>query len=153
MAPKSKRVITKKPAFVEKSQETEKKVVTNTKKTTPAPKKATPTPTKKVTPKKAVSPKKTKKAAAALEEGVDGIIEYESLGKIDDWDWTETTGVDSFVSDDAGGFLCLEEISDVEVEYEGDDVTGKVAKFKVKKKKSINLHCIPEKISDLDTRE
>ncbi|KAI7890155.1 P-loop containing nucleoside triphosphate hydrolase protein [Mucor mucedo] len=141
MAPKTKKVIAKKPTFVEKQQPAEKKAVVTPKKTTTAPKKAaptpkeaTPTPAKKATPKKTVSPKKTKKASAALEEGVDGVIEYESLGKIDDWDWTETTGVDSFVSDDAGGFLCLEEISDVEVEYEGDDVTGKVAKFKRVKK-------------------
>lgn len=110
----------KKPAFAEKKQQfkdTPKKA---------APKNNTP---KKTTPKKA-APKAKK--TAELEEGVDSVIEYESLGKIDDWDWTETSGIDSFVSDDAGGFLCLEEISDVEVEYEGDDATGKVAKFKVK---------------------
>lgn len=121
MAPKAtKKAAVKKPAFVEKKQ---------------SPKKVVPTTLKKVTTKKAAPKKTTPKAkkSASLEEGVDGVIEYESLGKIDDWDWTETAGVDSFVSDDAGGFLCLEEISDVEVEYEGDDVTGKVAKFKVKK--------------------
>ncbi|KAI9282203.1 P-loop containing nucleoside triphosphate hydrolase protein [Sporodiniella umbellata] len=62
-------------------------------------------------------------------------IEYESLGNIDSWDWSETAGAsDPFLTDDAGGFLCLEEISDVEVEFEGDEATGKVAKFKRVKK-------------------
>lgn len=89
--------------------------------------------TKKVVTKKA-APKGNKKApkkTPKLEEGVDGVIEYEDLGKIDEWDWTETAGTDNFIADDAGGFLCLEEISDVEIEYEGDETTGKVAKFKV----------------------
>ncbi|KAI9270946.1 P-loop containing nucleoside triphosphate hydrolase protein [Helicostylum pulchrum] len=82
---------------------------------------------------KKTAPKKNKKTPK-LEEGVDGVIEYEDLGKIDQWDWTETKGTDSFIADEAGGFLCLEEISDVEIEYEGDDTTGKVAKFKRRKK-------------------
>ncbi|KAI8645612.1 P-loop containing nucleoside triphosphate hydrolase protein [Parasitella parasitica] len=69
-----------------------------------------------------------------LEEGVDGVIEYEELGNIDSWDWNEASGTDIFMGDDAGGFLCLEEISDVEVEYEGDDVSGRVATFKRLKK-------------------
>lgn len=81
--------------------------------------------------KKRAAVSNKKRASNKLEEGVDGEIEYEDLGKIDDWDWTEATGTDAFISDDAGGFLCLEEISDVEVEYEGDEVSGKVAKFKV----------------------
>lgn len=78
--------------------------------------------------KKAVNANKKEET---LEDGVDGVIEYEDLGNIDSWDWNETAGTDMFMGDDAGGFLCLEEISDVEVEYEGDDVSGKVAKFKV----------------------
>ncbi|KAI7898310.1 P-loop containing nucleoside triphosphate hydrolase protein [Cokeromyces recurvatus] len=68
-----------------------------------------------------------------LEKGVSGEIEYEELGDIDSWDWNESVN-DTFVSDELGGFLCLEEISDVEIEYEGDDATGKVAKFKRIKK-------------------
>ncbi|CEP11910.1 hypothetical protein [Parasitella parasitica] len=77
-----------------------------------------------------------KKAAKEnkLEEGVNGVIEYEDLGDIDSWDWNEASGTDIFMGDDAGGFLCLEEISDVEVEYEGDEVSGRVAKFKRVKK-------------------
>lgn len=93
---------------------------------------AKPTAKKVVTKKTA--PKKNKNIPK-LEEGVDGVIEYEDLGKIDQWDWTETKGTESFIADEAGGFLCLEEISDVEIEYEGDDTTGKVAKFKVKSMK------------------
>jgi hypothetical protein len=108
------------------------------KKTTPKSsaleKKKQQTKVKPTAPKKAATatPKKANKAnKAKLEEGVNGEIEYEELGKINDWDWTETSGIDAFISDDAGGFLCLEEISDVEVEYEGDETAGKVAKFKV----------------------
>lgn len=92
---------------------------------------------KKVNFKANKNKKTAKKAAKAatpkqpLEKGVDGVIEYEELGDIDSWDWTESTGTDGFITDDAGGFLCLEEISDVEVEYEGDEKTGRVAKFKV----------------------
>lgn len=64
-------------------------------------------------------------------------IEYEELtGDINSWDWSESAGTsDAFLTDDVGGFLCLEEISDVEIEYEGDETTGKVAKFKVREKK------------------
>jgi ATP-dependent RNA helicase DDX24/MAK5 len=59
-------------------------------------------------------------------------VEYEELGGIENWDWSEVTAPTStFMSDDIGGFLCLEEISDVEVEYEGDENAGRVVKFKV----------------------
>lgn len=81
--------------------------------------------------KTAKAVKKAVQAKDKLEDGVDGVIEYEDLGNIDTWDWNEASGTDMFLGDDAGGFLCLEEISDVEVEYEGDEVSGKVAKFKV----------------------
>lgn len=113
-------------------------MVKSVKKTTPAK--------KPVAKKGAVSKKPSTKAAASkkaapkkqqqqkLETGVDGEIEYEDLGRMDDWDWNEVDGADNFVTDELGGFLCLEEISDVEVEYEGDDTVGKVAKFKRVKK-------------------
>lgn len=80
----------------------------------------------------AKKPAVKKNQKSQLEEGVDGVIEYEDLGNIESWDWNETAGTDAFITDDAGGFLCLEEISDVEIEYEGDDTSGKVAKFKVR---------------------
>ncbi|KAI9248869.1 P-loop containing nucleoside triphosphate hydrolase protein [Phascolomyces articulosus] len=60
-------------------------------------------------------------------------IEFEDLNNIDSWDWNEITS-DSMITDDLGGFLCLEEIDDVHIEYEGDDQNGKVAKFKRVKK-------------------
>ncbi|KAI8978964.1 P-loop containing nucleoside triphosphate hydrolase protein [Pilobolus umbonatus] len=75
-----------------------------------------------------------RKASHKLEKGVDGVIEYEDLGDMDSWDWNEVAAPDTVVGDDAGGFLCLEEISDVEVEYEGNDDVGKVVKFKRAKK-------------------
>ncbi|KAF1796250.1 P-loop containing nucleoside triphosphate hydrolase protein [Mucor lusitanicus] len=101
---------------------------------TKAPSKANKKPLNKKpgNKKTANAAKKTEK----LEEGVDGVIEYEDLGNIDSWDWNEASGTDMFLGDDAGGFLCLEEISDVEVEYEGDEVSGKVAKFKRVKKQN-----------------
>ena len=57
-------------------------------------------------------------------------IEYEDLSNIDSWDWNEVAD-SSMITDDLGGFLCLEEIDDVHIEYDGDDQNGKVAKFKV----------------------
>lgn len=58
--------------------------------------------------------------------------QYEDLGQMDSWDWNEVNTSTSFMGDDNTGFLCLEEISDVEIDYEGDDKTGKIMKFKVK---------------------
>ncbi|KAJ2963969.1 hypothetical protein NQZ79_g1049 [Umbelopsis isabellina] len=50
---------------------------------------------------------------------------------IHDLDWSEVEQSSSaLLTDDAGGFVCLEELSDVDVEYEGDDSTGKIIKFK-----------------------
>lgn len=57
--------------------------------------------------------------------------QYENLGQMDTWDWNEVNPT-SFMGDETTGFLCLEEISDVEIDYEGDDKTGKIMKFKVK---------------------
>ncbi|KAI9476623.1 P-loop containing nucleoside triphosphate hydrolase protein [Zychaea mexicana] len=71
--------------------------------------------------------------AASKKRKVEPEIEYEDLNNLDSWDWSEVP-TSSMVTDDLGGFLCLEEIDDVHVEYEGDDTTGKVAKFKRVKK-------------------
>ncbi|GAB5588402.1 ATP-dependent RNA helicase [Umbelopsis nana] len=50
---------------------------------------------------------------------------------IHDLQWSEVQNPSSLLlTDDAGGFVCLEELSDVDVEYEGDDATGKIIKFK-----------------------
>jgi hypothetical protein len=52
---------------------------------------------------------------------------------IHDLDWSEVEQSSSaLLTDDAGGFVCLEELSDIDVEYEGDDSTGKIIKFKVR---------------------
>ncbi|KAI7875570.1 P-loop containing nucleoside triphosphate hydrolase protein [Lichtheimia hyalospora FSU 10163] len=61
-------------------------------------------------------------------------LEYEQLGDIDSWDWNEVSTTTTPMAGDLGGFLCLEEIDDVAVDYEGDDQTGRVAKFKRIKK-------------------
>jgi hypothetical protein len=47
--------------------------------------------------------------------------------------WSEVQNPSSLLmtADDAGGFVCLEELSDVDVEYEGDEATGQIIKFKV----------------------
>ncbi|KAI9306160.1 P-loop containing nucleoside triphosphate hydrolase protein [Cunninghamella echinulata] len=58
--------------------------------------------------------------------------QYEDLGQMDTWDWNEVNPT-SFMGDETTGFLCLEEISDVEIDYEGDDKIGKIMKFKRKK--------------------
>jgi ATP-dependent RNA helicase DDX24/MAK5 len=48
-------------------------------------------------------------------------------------EWSEVNYPDSiFMGDDLGGFLCLEEIDDIDVEYENNkDTQGKMIKFKV----------------------
>ncbi|KAJ8653378.1 hypothetical protein O0I10_010924 [Lichtheimia ornata] len=61
-------------------------------------------------------------------------VDYEELGDIDSWDWNEVSTTTTPMAGDLGGFLCLEEIDDVAVDYEGDDQTGRVAKFKRIKK-------------------
>lgn len=51
---------------------------------------------------------------------------------VDTWDWSEVKTSNAKLTDDMTGFLCLEEIDDVQVEYEMDAARGKVAKFKVR---------------------
>lgn len=63
-------------------------------------------------------------------------VEYEELGAIDTWDWSEVATDSTMLSSDLGGFLCLEEIDDVQVEYEGDETSGKIVKFKVRQSES-----------------
>lgn len=56
-----------------------------------------------------------------------------NIDNVQDLSWSEVQNPSSLLltTDDAGGFVCLEELSDVDVEYEGDDATGKIVKFKV----------------------
>lgn len=56
--------------------------------------------------------------------------------KVDDadsWGWSEVRYPESMLlSDDLGGFVCLEELDDVDVEYMGDERTGRTVTFKVR---------------------
>ncbi|KAL0075636.1 P-loop containing nucleoside triphosphate hydrolase protein [Phycomyces blakesleeanus] len=82
-----------------------------------------------------MSSKKRKLEAALQKKPIKVGKIYEDLGAIDAWDWTEVSAnTGGLMTDDAGGFLCLEEIDDVEVTYEGDDKSGKIAKFRRIKK-------------------
>ncbi|RUS18719.1 P-loop containing nucleoside triphosphate hydrolase protein [Endogone sp. FLAS-F59071] len=50
----------------------------------------------------------------------------------DSWGWSEVRYPESMLlSDDLGGFVCLEELDDVDVEYIGDERTGRTVTFKV----------------------
>ncbi|KAI7864976.1 P-loop containing nucleoside triphosphate hydrolase protein [Spinellus fusiger] len=81
-------------------------------------------------PKKTVTKPLTHKKRK-VEPKKESASSYEDLGTMDTWDWSEITpGHSGLLTDDLGGFLCLEEIDDVEVYYEGDDATGKIAKFR-----------------------
>ena len=77
-----------------------------------------------------VSSSKKRKVVQQQEQEHNSEIQYEDLSNIDSWDWNEVAD-SSMITDDLGGFLCLEEIDDVHIEYEGDEQNGKVAKFKV----------------------
>lgn len=62
-------------------------------------------------------------------------VEYEDLGAIDGWDWAEVSDLGTGVlgGDDVSGFLCLEEIDGVDVDYTETDA-GKVVSFRRAKK-------------------
>ncbi|PKK75453.1 P-loop containing nucleoside triphosphate hydrolase protein [Rhizophagus irregularis] len=73
--------------------------------------------------------KKRKRKNAVQEDNFiknDGYVELNSL------EWSEVNYPDSiFMGDDLGGFLCLEEIDDIDVEYDDNkDTQGKTIKFK-----------------------
>ncbi|KAI8341120.1 P-loop containing nucleoside triphosphate hydrolase protein [Chlamydoabsidia padenii] len=106
----------------------------NTKKATPLTKTDSFT-TKQHKKKDTPVSKNKKRSIDAVDNSNDQQEDYEDLGQLDSWDWNEVTAPSNvFMGDDSTGFLCLEEISDVEVDYEGDDRTGKVLTFKRKKK-------------------
>ncbi|KAF9086368.1 ATP-dependent RNA helicase [Mortierella sp. AM989] len=82
-----------------------------------------------------------------------GQIIAADYGKIDDWGWTPVS-TDGMMMDDLEGFLCLEELDGVHVDYEGTDETGKTVVFKhdpktaaSKKGKSIK-HSEPLSVDD-----
>ncbi|KAG0323738.1 ATP-dependent RNA helicase [Dissophora globulifera] len=51
------------------------------------------------------------------------------FGKLDDWGWTPV-GTEGMIMDDMEGFLCLEELDGVQVDYEGTEATGRTVVFK-----------------------
>ncbi|RIA98835.1 P-loop containing nucleoside triphosphate hydrolase protein [Glomus cerebriforme] len=64
-----------------------------------------------------------------------------SFVDLDSLEWSEVNYPDSiFMGDDLGGFLCLEEVDDIDIEYEGNKETqGKTIKFKkVKSNKKLS---------------
>ncbi|KAG9060898.1 ATP-dependent RNA helicase [Linnemannia hyalina] len=78
-----------------------------------------------------------KKAAAKGKKGGKGVkklpgggeIVIADYGRMDDWGWTPVS-TEGIMMDDMDGFLCLEELDDVQVAYEGSDLTGKTIVFK-----------------------
>ncbi|KAF8975109.1 ATP-dependent RNA helicase [Entomortierella lignicola] len=58
-----------------------------------------------------------------------GQIITADYGNIDDWGWTPVS-TEGMLMDDMEGFLCLEELDGVHVDYEGTDETGKTVIFK-----------------------
>ncbi|KAF9910976.1 ATP-dependent RNA helicase [Lobosporangium transversale] len=56
-------------------------------------------------------------------------------GKLDDWGWTPVDTEGMFM-DDTEGFLCLEELDGVEVDYQGTEETGRTIVFKHDPKKA-----------------
>ncbi|KAG0357778.1 hypothetical protein BC939DRAFT_454781 [Gamsiella multidivaricata] len=58
-----------------------------------------------------------------------GQIVVADYGKLDDWGWTPVE-TDGMIMDDMEGFLCLEELDGVEVDYVGTEETGRTVVFK-----------------------
>ncbi|KAF9163473.1 ATP-dependent RNA helicase [Mortierella sp. AD011] len=58
-----------------------------------------------------------------------GQIVTADYGRIDDWGWAPVS-TDGMLMEDMEGFLCLEELDGVHVDYEGTDETGKTVVFK-----------------------
>ncbi|KAF9119453.1 ATP-dependent RNA helicase [Mortierella sp. GBA39] len=77
--------------------------------------------------KAAAKGKKDGKGGKKLPGG--GEIVIADYGRMDDWGWTPVS-TEGIMMDDMDGFLCLEELDDVQVAYEGSDLTGKTIVFK-----------------------
>ena len=81
-------------------------------------------------------PSKNKRLRAPdVRNHFDDINIPEGLVSINDLDWQQVVPPDQFLAgpadDDMGGFYGLEEISDVECVWLGDETTGKTCLFKV----------------------
>ncbi|KAF9982781.1 ATP-dependent RNA helicase [Modicella reniformis] len=72
---------------------------------------------------------KGNKKVASKKKGDQGEIVLANYGNLDDWGWTpvETEGM---LMDDMEGFLGLEELDGIEVDYEGTEETGRTIVFK-----------------------
>jgi ATP-dependent RNA helicase DDX24/MAK5 len=81
------------------------------------------------TKKQATANTKNKKGGKKNDKGEIVVADY---GKMDDWGWTPVQ-TEGMLMDDMDGFLCLEELDDVEVAYEGTEATGRTVIFKVNK--------------------
>ncbi|KAG0247931.1 ATP-dependent RNA helicase [Mortierella polycephala] len=58
-----------------------------------------------------------------------GEIVAADYGSIDDWGWTPVS-TDGMLMDDMDGFVCLEELDNIEIAYEGTEETGRTVIFK-----------------------
>ncbi|KAF8988857.1 ATP-dependent RNA helicase [Haplosporangium bisporale] len=58
-----------------------------------------------------------------------GEVVVADFNQIDDWGWTPVS-TDGMIMDDMDGFLCLEELDDVDISYEGTEATGRTVVFK-----------------------
>ncbi|KAG0057160.1 ATP-dependent RNA helicase [Gryganskiella cystojenkinii] len=93
---------------------------------------------------------KSKKGGKKTDKGEIVVADY---NHIDDWGWTPVQ-TDGILMDDMDGFLCLEELDDVEVAYEGTEETGRTVIFKhdskaaAKKKGKNTKHSEPLPVDD-----
>lgn len=69
-----------------------------------------------------------------------GEVVVADFNQIDDWGWTPVS-TDGMIMDDMDGFLCLEELDDVEVSYEGTEATGRTVIFKVSQQQQQHKTC------------
>ena len=86
------------------------------------------------TKKQAANTKTNNKQKKGGKKNDKGEIVVADYGKMDDWGWTPVQ-TEGMLMDDMDGFLCLEELDDVEVAYEGTEATGRTVIFKVNKQK------------------
>ncbi|KAI8601371.1 P-loop containing nucleoside triphosphate hydrolase protein [Dissophora ornata] len=82
-----------------------------------------------------------------------GQIVVADYGRLDDWGWS-AVDTEGMMMDDMEGFLCLEELDGIEVDYEGTEETGRTVVFKVRyinSKKGKNVkHSEPLPVQDND---
>ncbi|RKP36546.1 P-loop containing nucleoside triphosphate hydrolase protein [Dimargaris cristalligena] len=65
------------------------------------------------------------------QEGGDGVDEAPLTSNLDDWEWSEVACPDNaMITDEIGGFLCLEELDGVDCVWQGDDQIGRIVQFR-----------------------